>query len=219
MAVRPNQGKGIRIDRPDHLIPLEDAELVERIKTGDTQLYGELIIKYQDRIFNTCLRICGNFEDARDVTQDAFLKAFEKIHSFRNESTFPTWLYRIAVNLAITNKRNLRRRQTVSLDQNHSTHLTQADTLTRRVDQTKSDNPAESIVQTELQQSVIIALQNLDDEYRSVIVLRDIEGFSYDDISKILGIPQGTVKSRLFRARMILREAVLHKKIVSDKSL
>lgn len=208
MVVRPNQGRRNRVDKPDHLIPLEDAELVERIKTGDTQVYGKLVHKYQDRIFNTCWRICGNLEDARDVTQEAFLKAFEKIQTFRNESTFPTWLYRIAVNLAISHKRNLQRRQTVSLDQSQTIHRTQADQLSRRVDQAKSDDPAESMVQSELQQNVVVALQKLDDEYRSVIVLRDIESFSYDDIGKILGIPQGTVKSRLFRARMILREAV-----------
>ena len=212
MARRPNLGGHYEVDRPVHLIPLEDVELIERIKTGETHAYGILVRKYQDRIFNTCWRICGHMEDARDLTQDAFLKAFQRIHSFRHESAFPTWLFRIAVNLAISHKRSEQRHRTFSLDQNVNVPHTQADELTRRGGQFTQEDPAESVAKTELQQCILAAMDTLDDEHRAVVVLRDIEGFSYDEISGILDIPTGTVKSRLHRARVTLREALLSRK-------
>ncbi len=203
--VRSHQGS----ERPVHAITLEDAELIERVKTGETQAFSELVLKYQDRIYNTCLRICGHPQDAQDLTQDAFIKAFEKLQSFRHESAFTTWLFRIAMNLAISHLRGAKRRPLQSLNESFEASHTQADELIRRTGKSKTQSPDETALKTELQQSVVTALYSLDEDHRAVVVLRDIEGFSYDEISHILDIPTGTVKSRLYRGRMMLRDKIL----------
>ena len=188
----------------------EDVQLIKRIKSGETEVYGELVEKYQDRLFNTCWRICGHLEDARDLTQEAFLRAFEKLSTFRDQSSFYTWLYRVAVNLALSHRRTTRRRRTGTGDLgNGGTAGTQAEQLAERVARASEDAPGKAADQAELKQTIAHALQELDDEHRAVVVLRDIEGFDYSEISRILEIPTGTVKSRLHRARMTLRAAIL----------
>jgi RNA polymerase sigma-70 factor (ECF subfamily) len=188
---------------------LEDAQLIERVKAGQTEAYGELVRKYQDRVFNTCWRVCGHLEDARDLTQDAFLKAFESLGTFRQQSGFYTWIFRVAVNLALSHRRSAKRRHATSLDLSSEVSGTQAAGLAQRIGQsTESDDPAGLASDAELQSSVARALHSLDDDYRAVVVLRDIEGFDYHEIGEVLGIPPGTVKSRLHRARMALREAI-----------
>ncbi len=184
----------------------EDVQLIERIKSGETEAYGELVNKYQDRLFNTCWRISGHLEDARDLTQEAFLKAYEKLPTFRDQSSFYTWIYRVAVNLALSHRRTNKRRRLIIGDQAAGT---QAEQLAERATQSKDDCPDQVADQAELQQTIAHALQELDDQHRAVVVLRDIEGFGYEEIAEILEIPQGTVKSRLHRARMTLRAAIL----------
>lgn len=189
-------------------VSFEDAQLIEKVKAGQTEAFGELVRKYEDRVFNTCWRICGHLEDARDLTQEAFLKAFEGLATFRRRSGFYTWVFRIAVNLALSHRRSAKRRRTVSLDGDVAG--TQAEGLAKRISrQTDGDDPRYSVSQAELQGCVVRALQALDDDYRAVVVLRDIEGFDYHAIGEILDIPPGTVKSRLHRARMALRQAIL----------
>jgi RNA polymerase sigma-70 factor, ECF subfamily len=184
----------------------EDVQLIERIRNGETEAYGELVKKYQDRLFNTCWRISGHLDDARDLTQEAFLRAYEKLPTFRDQSSFYTWIYRVAVNLALSHRRTTRRRRQVTGDQAAGT---QAEQLAERASQSKEDAPEQAADEAELQQTVARALQELDDEHRAVVVLRDIEGFDYAEIAEILEIPTGTVKSRLHRARMTLRAAML----------
>ena len=208
VAGRPiprSQAQGGQVSAP---IPLEDAQLIERIKAGQTEAYGALVQKYQDRVFNTCWRICGHLEDARDLTQEAFLKAFEKLEGFRHESGFYTWLFRIAVNLARTHRRNSARRRTVSLDGGPEVAGTQAENLARHVPDGATEGPDRSATRAELQGTVARALLALDDDFRAVVVLRDIEGFDYQEIAMILEVPPGTVKSRLHRARAALAEAI-----------
>lgn len=188
-------------------VPLEDLELVEKVKAGETEAYAGLVRKYQDRVFNACWRICGHVEDARDLTQEAFLKALEGISGFRQQSEFYTWIFRVAVNLALSHRRKAATRRTVSLDQSVSAG-TQAEGLARRVRDNPGDDPATAASEAELQGQVARALQALDDDFRTIVVLRDIEGFDYAEIGEILGIPTGTVKSRLYRARMALRGAI-----------
>lgn len=212
MAERPTSRIHRGSDRPVHTLTLEDAELIERVKTGETQAYSKLVLKYQDRIFNTCLRICGHQQDAQDITQDAFIKAFEKLQSFRHESAFTTWLFRIATNLAISHLRSVKRKPLQSLNGNFEAMHTQADELIHRTGKTATPDAVETALASELQQSVVTVLYSLDDDHRAVVVLRDMEGFSYDEIANILDIPTGTVKSRLFRARMMLRDRILAEK-------
>ena len=190
-------------------VPLEDAELIEQVKAGQTESYGRLVEKYQDRVFNTCWRICGHLEDARDVTQEAFLKAFEGISTFRHQSGFYTWVFRVAVNLALSHRRKAKVRRAVSLDEPLSLAGSQAEDLARRVKDESASDPAETAGLTELHGRVARALQDLDDDQRAVVVLRDIEGLDYQQISEVLQIPPGTVRSRLHRARMAVREAIM----------
>jgi RNA polymerase sigma-70 factor (ECF subfamily) len=188
-------------------VSAEDAELVARVQRGESQAYAELVRRYQDRVFNACWRICGHLEDARDLTQEAFLKAFEGLGSFRGESGFFTWIFRVAVNLALTHRRNSHRRRMISLDQASNSGGTQAEELARHV---RSENTERDVgpARGELHAAVIRALHDLDEDQRAVLVLRDIEGFDYQDIGAILRIPPGTVKSRLFRARAAVQRAI-----------
>lgn len=187
----------------------EDAELIERINSGETESFGILVEKYQDRVFNTCWRICGHLEDARDVTQEVFLKAFDNIAAFRRESGFYTWIFRIAVNLAVSHRRKAKTRQTISLDQSRGALGSQAEQLVRLVRDESADDPSGSVAEAELHDRVSRALQELDDDHRAVVVLRDIEGLNYQEIGEILEIPPGTVKSRLHRARTALRDSIM----------
>lgn len=196
-------------------IPLEDLELVERVRGGESAAYGDLVRKYQDRVFNTCVRISGNVEDARDHTQEAFLRAFARFAEFKGLSSFYTWVFRIAVNLALTEKRASGRRQTVSLDVDPAIHGTQAAELGRRLGDRTTAAGDGAVTEAEIHGHLLRALQALDTEFRAVIVLRDIEGLDYQQIGEILEVPAGTVKSRLHRGRMLLRQAILP--LISDK--
>lgn len=190
-------------------IPLEDFELIEKVKAGQTEAYADLVRKYQDRVFNTCWRICGHLEDARDLTQEAFLKAFENITAFRQQSGFYTWVFRVAVNLALSHRRKETRRRTMSLDQQADAAGTQAAELVAKIDGTGGGDPATAAGQAELRGLALRALNGLDEDHRAVLVLREIEGMNYTEIGEILDIPPGTVRSRLHRARMALRAAIL----------
>ncbi len=208
MSGRPIQRSEASPERGSRPILLEDVKLIDRINAGETDAYGVLVHKYQDRVFNTCWRICGHLEDARDLTQDAFLKAFERLKDFRQQSGFYTWVFRIAVNLALTHRRTAARRRTVSLDDAFGAAGTQAEALAHRVAGGVGDDPARAVGEAEMHLIAAKALMALDDDARAVVVLRDIEGFGYDEIAKILEIPRGTVKSRLHRARLALCQAV-----------
>jgi RNA polymerase sigma-70 factor (ECF subfamily) len=188
-----------------------DEELVREVKTGNTAAFATLVTRYQDRVFNTCWRICGHLEDARDVTQDAFVKVYERLGDFREESGFYTWLFRIAVNQAITRKRRLRTRREVNFEAGGAAMLgTQAESLARH-SRGSSDEAVQGVDRGAKQRCVIEALSELNDDYRAVVVLRDIEGMDYQKIERILDVPAGTVKSRLHRARSELRAALRSK--------
>ncbi len=194
---------------PGEMMEASDADLVRRVKRGETEAFGDLVRRYQDRVFNTCWRICGHLEDARDLTQDAFLKALESLGGFREESGFYTWVFRVAVNLSLSHRRTAGRRRTLSLGDAGAAGGTQAEELARQARQPHDGDAARGGTTVESQGRVVQALQALDDEHRAVIVLRDIEGFDYENIGAILEIPPGTVKSRLHRARMALRDSLL----------
>ena len=157
-------------------------------------------------MLNTCWRICANIEDARDLTQEAFLHALESIGSFRHGAGFYTWLFRIAVNLSISHRRKAARAVKLSLHGPDGQWMGdhQASRLVGRVSSDPDDPPAK-LSAREAERLVLEGLDQLDDDYRTVIVLRDLESFDYQQIAEILDAPLGTVKSRLHRARMELR--------------
>lgn len=208
MAARPSIR--LKVDPSDDpgSTTFEDAALIEKIRAGQVECYGELVLKYQDRIFNTCWRITGNLEDARDLTQEAFLRAYERLDGFKQQSGFYTWLFRVAVNLSLTYRRTAKRRRVVSFGQLSAGEGTQAENLARQVERHGAEDPMARADQADLQARVASALHELDDDHRAVVVLRDMEGFDYRQIAEILAIPPGTVRSRLHRARAALREAV-----------
>ncbi len=186
-------------------VRFEDAVLLERVRGGDVDAFGLLVSKYQDKVYNTCWRMCGHVEDARDLTQEAFFRAYQSIASFQGRSGFYTWIFRIAVNLVLSHRRKTKHRRAQSLDQteNPGTH---DEPLRDRVADGAAPNPAGRALATELERQVELALDSLDPDHRAVIVLRDLEDFDYAEIARILEIAPGTVKSRLHRARAALRE-------------
>ncbi len=176
-----------------------DAKLVEAALAGDRDAFGDLVSRYQHRLYNALLRIVGSREDAADAAQDAFIQAYQKLESFRGESGFYTWLCRIAMNMAFSRRR--RRRPTASLDEAKD-----------RVGEEPVDHqtsPLDGAVRKEEVLQVQTALANLGDQHSKILVLREIEGCSYETIADILKLPVGTVRSRLFRARMQLRDKLL----------
>lgn len=184
-------------------IGFADSVLVERTRTGDMQAFGLLVAKYQDRVFNMVCRMVGRREDAEELAQEAFLKALEKISQFRGQSKFYTWLFRIAVNLAISHRRRGGRIKFQSLDAENNFSATQAGAL---AEAKGTASPECTVMAAEARSRVVEALEQLDDESRIVVLLRDIEDMEYSQISEVLAVPMGTVKSRLHRARLELRE-------------
>jgi RNA polymerase sigma-70 factor (ECF subfamily) len=193
-----------------------DVVLLNRAKAGDRGAYGQIVLLYQDRLFNAVVRLVGDREEARELTQEAFTRGLEKIESFRGDAGPYTWLFRIAVNLAISQLRKVQRNRTFSLDRpsmngggngRYRDSQDQAAGLIERVAQQRGEaTPAQRIEDRERDETVLAALGRLDAEYRAVLVMRDIEGFDYQQMADVLGLPLGTLKSRLFRARLALRD-------------
>lgn len=174
----------------------EDAQLIDAALAGDSAAFGQLVRRYQDRLYNTLVHVVGSVEEAQDVAQEAFVQAFVKLESFQRTSAFYTWLYRIAFNAAISRRR--RHKPVVSVEQTRE--LTGDEPLDNH------DAPHERIEREERVAQVQTALAALSEEHRAILVLREMEGFAYETISEMLDLPVGTVRSRLFRARMQMRE-------------
>jgi RNA polymerase sigma-70 factor (ECF subfamily) len=182
----------------------EDYELVSACRKGDVDAFGVLVAKYQKKTFNIVYRMMGDYEEASDTVQGAFLSAFRSIKKFRGEARFSTWLYGICVNEArnrLKQARSRSRHEGPSIDDPIQTN----DGVFFLDPPGDDPLPDEQLERKELQTAVQKCIDSLDDEYREVLVLRDIQGFSYDEIRDILNIPDGTVKSRLFRARDALK--------------
>jgi RNA polymerase sigma-70 factor (ECF subfamily) len=168
---------------------------------GDSGAFGELVRRYQDRLYNTAFRLVGNAEDAQDVVQDAFLHAYQALEGFKGDSQFFTWLYRIAINTAIS----MRRKHRVAV----STDAVREDGgPLDPVDPSDYGRPGHSLEQAELERRVQQALGRLSAEHRVVLVMKDMEGHKYETMAEVLQVPIGTIRSRLHRARMELREVL-----------
>jgi RNA polymerase sigma-70 factor, ECF subfamily len=174
----------------------DDASLIAATLAGDTAAFGQLVGLYQDRLYNSLLRVLGSAEDAADIVQDAFVQAYTKLDTFRGSSAFYTWLYRIAFNLAMSHAR--RGHKTASLDGIKA--------LVGEEPMDGQPTAEASVLEQERAEMVHAALAELNMEYRQILVLREIDGCRYDEIAEILSLPVGTVRSRLFRARMHMRD-------------
>lgn len=173
-----------------------EARLLQQAQAGDRAAFGQFVLATQHRLYTLLTRIVGDRDEARELCQETYLKALVGLKGFRHNSHPYTWVYRIAVNLAVARLRKVRRHRVFSLDPASPAHDRTA----------PSGSPQDQLLSRERDRQVILALGKLDSEYRAVIVLRDIDGLDYKDISDVLELPIGTVKSRLFRARLALRE-------------
>ncbi|HEY7216851.1 MAG TPA: sigma-70 family RNA polymerase sigma factor [Candidatus Binatia bacterium] len=174
-----------------------DRELVQKCQTGEMSAFQELVSRYHQKVYMVILGLLRNREDALEVAQETFFRAYRKINSFQGGSSFYTWIYRIAVNLAIDAQRRQKRNP---LDFRES-----MDGLLESQDEVAKD-PFSDVHDKELRHNLISAINDLTPEHKAVIVLRTIEGLSYKDIGEILGCSEGTVMSRLHYARKKLQD-------------
>ncbi|HUX01701.1 MAG: sigma-70 family RNA polymerase sigma factor [Phycisphaerae bacterium] len=179
-----------------------DTELVRRVVQGDSSAFGPIVQRYQDRIYNTVYRMVGSAEDAQDLAQDVFVKAYENLAGFQGTSSLYTWLFRIAVNASLSHRRKRKGIRMVNLGGGEDGPGAPGDGWPDR----DPPNPAGRMVAAETETQVQHALDGLDEEYRTVVVLRDVQHCDYREIAEIVGVPTGTVKSRLHRARLLLRD-------------
>ncbi len=176
---------------------LSDWELVQRCHAGDVTKFEELVARYHQKVYMVVLGLLRNREDALDVAQEAFFRAYRKLKSFQGGSSFYTWLYRIAVNIAIDYQRR-QKRNPLDFRESMDGVLEEQNEVAR--------DPFSDVHDREIREKLIEAVNNLTPEHKAVIVLRTVEGLSYKDIGEILGCSEGTVMSRLHYARKKLQE-------------
>lgn len=177
--------------------------LIEKAKAGDVKSFEELISNYQNRAFNIAYRMLGNLEDANDVTQEALIKIYRSINKFKGNSSFSTWLYSIVNNVCIDFIRKHRKAKILYIDENQKQEGYQ------REIPDKMNTPECLFEKKEIKEMVHDAINQLNYEQKTIIILRDIQGFSYQEIAEILNISEGTVKSRISRGRNNLK-LILH---------
>jgi RNA polymerase sigma-70 factor (ECF subfamily) len=174
----------------------DDSQLIDETLAGDGAAFGQLVSKYQDRLYNSLVHVVGSTDLAHDAVQDAFVQAYLKLATFQRASGFYTWLYRIAFNMAASRRR--RQKPVVSVDQ------VRDDSGQEPADQGAA--PGERLEQQERVVQVQDALARLSEEHRAILVLREVDECAYEEIAEILDLPVGTIRSRLHRARMQLRD-------------
>jgi RNA polymerase sigma-70 factor (ECF subfamily) len=179
----------------------DDLILVRQVQQGKAEAYDELIRKYQERIYGTIYHMTSNHEDAGDLAQDVFVKAFKAINSFKGDSSFFTWLYRIAVNKTINFLKQKKNRNVLSLDTMEVGAEQDPDWLAL----TSESNPRRDLDLREMQEKLNDAILKLSESHRMVVVLHDIQGLSHDEIGQIMNCNVGTVRSRLFYAHQQLQ--------------
>ena len=183
----------------------QEREIIDRVLSGDTEAFEALVLEHQNKVYSLALRMVGNEEDARDMAQEAFIRAFSSLTGFRGDSKFSVWLYRLTSNICIDFLRSRAKKRTVSMtwtddEGDDAGELEIAD---------ERFSPEEQFDRTSIRESVQRGLDSLSPQYREILVLREINGLSYEEIGRVLGIEEGTVKSRIFRARKKLCDFLL----------
>lgn len=179
-----------------------EKQLVQRAQKGDEAAFEKIVTTYEARVFALALRFTGSPADAADLTQEVFLRAWRSLATFRGDSTLSTWLYRITNNLCLDHARRHTQVATMPLEEE--------DTGEGRLPEMRAASiPEEALEQGEVQREIAAALEKLSDEHRQMICLRDMDGYTYAEIAEALNLEEGTVKSRLARARSKMREILL----------
>jgi len=188
--------------------------LLKRAKKGDVDAFEQLIEKYQKKVYNIALKMLGNKEDAYDMSHEVFIRVYRSIDKFKEQASLSTWIYKITTNVCLDEIRRRKNRFTVSIDDDMELN----DSKVKR--QIEYDGPSPEIIveENELREIINKSIQQLPEQYRVVTILRDIQGFSYEEIANILDVPQGTVKSRINRARAMLRDILYEKKELLNKN-
>ncbi len=190
---------------------LIEKDLILRSRQGETRAFEELVMEYQTRVYTLCFRYMGNEEDAYDMAQETFIKAFRSLQSFQGKSRFGTWLYRVATNICLDEIRRRKRRvSTVSIHEPLETADSEVEKEVADVRPT-----AETLYeQKELSLYIQTLLDHMNPEHRTIIILRDMMGLSYEEIGEVLNCSTGTVKSRLSRARTIFRNNFIKRELL-----
>jgi len=191
-----------------------DAALVERARANDPAAFDELVQRYKQRIYGTIYHMTSNHEDANDLAQETFIRAYKNLHRFKGDSSFYTWIYRIAVNTTINflNSHRRRSKNFLSLDDVDARVQDDPDFIER----TSGEGPASEVAANELMRQLNVALQKLSPDHRLVVTLYDIQGLSHAEIAKITNSSEGTVRSRLYYARLQLQQ--LLKRYLPEKA-
>ena len=182
-----------------------DALLVQQAKDGDMAAFERLIIQYEKMVYNIALKMMSNQEDAKDVSQDVFIKLFRNLDKFKGDSSFSTWTYRIAVNTCIDELRKRKKKMTVSIDMETEGE----DSKIKRELTDNAPTPEESYLEKEGTEKIRAAMEQLSNDHKMMITLRDFQGLSYTEIAEITELSLGTVKSRIARARLQLKNLLL----------
>lgn len=194
----------VSLAEADPLDSSSEAQLIERLRQRDLEAFEELVLRFERPIYRLCYRLLGDSEEARDATQETFLKIYRGLNGFRGESGLKTWVYRIAINQAMNQERWWRRRHK---DETISLNLSRADseqTIGDRIE-SRFASPEQVAIANERERLMMRALAEIKAEYRAALILREIEELSYEEIAEALGISLGTVKSRIARGREELR--------------
>lgn len=187
--------------------------LIEKALSGDPIAFEDLIAIHQKNIFSIAYRIAGNQNDAEDMAQEVLIKIFKNLNQFKGNSKFSTWLYRVTTNTCLDMKKKIMKHSSYSLDQNLETDEGSISTEI----QDNSPTPEQYAEQNAVQRAVNQAISNLNDQHKKVIILRDVQGFSYEEIADMLGCSVGTVKSRINRARAQLKKILFQNKELFDE--
>lgn len=190
-------------------MPVAEQALIERCQAGDTAAFEELVSRYEKKVYNLTYRFTGNPEDAKDLAQEAFIKVYLAIGDFQGQSAFSTWLYRLVTNTCLDEVRRRRRQPIGYLDEAVATD----DGSMERQLVDPAEGPAEAAERNELRSAIQAGIDALEPEYRMAVILRDIQGHSYEEIAQILNCNLGTVKSRINRGRRAVKDKLISREL------
>jgi len=180
-------------------VSTDDHRLIAECLRGKETAFALLVRRYEERLYNTVFRLLGNVEDAQDVVQETFINAYQSLASFKGDSQFFTWLYRIAYNTAISHKR--KQKGTLSIDASRN-----GEAGIEPLDRSEHNQPGSAMYRAEDERRIQAALNRLSPEHRMVLLMKDMNGEKYETIAEVLKVPIGTIRSRLHRARLELRD-------------